>query len=377
MRIGFFVHAYHPSVGGIESFAQGLAKLARQLGHDVFVFTPLRGADPRSETLEGIEIRRVPMGRKWWPGLPHAVTPGMAKLATDLGIEISHGFEYRNGPPIVAAHLRKRQKIPFVWSTAFHPHHKGFREPPFRRVYDMTLGRSIARSADVIAFLSAAELAALERVHPGVAGKRKIQLPPVIGDEFMAATASSVPIGIGDEPYVLFLGRNEPYKGAHLVVKALHRMENPPRFVVAGPSSPTDERPLRKLAQTLGVQDRVQLIGRVTNAEKRFLLSNAAVVLNPSNYESFGITIIEGICLGRPVLTTPTGIAREVVWSKDQLLESTDPATFATKLEALVSGTAEVRQMSPAAVIANFGPNRIRRQLSAAYQLALQVDSTR
>jgi glycosyltransferase involved in cell wall biosynthesis len=80
------------------------------------------------------------------------------------------------------------------------------------------------------------------------------------------------------------------------------------RLVIVGPG---DQRPLRSLALELGIGDRVLLCGQRGDTPE--LLAAFDVFVHPSIAESFGMVIVEAMAMARPVLTTPVGIAPEVI----------------------------------------------------------------
>ncbi len=59
--------------------------------------------------------------------------------------------------------------------------------------------------------------------------------------------------------------------------------------------------------ERLGVGDRIVLAGEVSPAEKRRLLSEAAVYVQPTEYEAFGMAIAEAMACGAPVISHAVG----------------------------------------------------------------------
>ncbi|MFX1299448.1 MAG: glycosyltransferase, partial [Promethearchaeota archaeon] len=58
LRITQVVHNFHPTVGGIETYAYNLAKGLVDAGHEVKVYTAHIPGFPAYENLEGIHIHR-------------------------------------------------------------------------------------------------------------------------------------------------------------------------------------------------------------------------------------------------------------------------------------------------------------------------------
>jgi glycosyltransferase involved in cell wall biosynthesis len=108
-----------------------------------------------------------------------------------------------------------------------------------------------------------------------------------------------------DPSLLLYVGRVKRYKGLDTLLRtlALLRARRPGvRLVVAG--SGDDVPRLRALAATLGIADAVELAGFVSARRKAELYHEAAVVLNSSRKEGWGLTSIEGNACGTPVVAT-------------------------------------------------------------------------
>ncbi len=108
--------------------------------------------------------------------------------------------------------------------------------------------------------------------------------PPVDVEQF----------SISEKPKTYFLagGRLVPYKRFDLVVEAANRLRVPVKIFGDGPS--LDE--LRERAK-----DNVMFLGRVTDNEKADLYANCIAYINPQE-EDFGITAVEAMASGRPVI---------------------------------------------------------------------------
>jgi len=88
----------------------------------------------------------------------------------------------------------------------------------------------------------------------------------------------------------------------------------PPRFrgLVIG-EGPEEQR-LRELARTLGIGDRVRFLGRVPHAELPLVLSQCDLFAQPSiGEEAFGISVVEAMACGLPVLASNNGGLPEIV----------------------------------------------------------------
>lgn len=111
-----------------------------------------------------------------------------------------------------------------------------------------------------------------------------------------------------DDKVVLFAGRLVPYKGVKFLIDAARNLEAQVLIVGDGPLRPM----LQKQIETLGVQSRVKLLGRVSDTELSSLYSVADLFVLPSILptEAFGVVQLEGMAHGLPVVNTylPSGV---------------------------------------------------------------------
>lgn len=102
---------------------------------------------------------------------------------------------------------------------------------------------------------------------------------------------------------VLFVGRLEYYKGVDLLLEAWSRVraERPAaRLVLAGAGGAEAE--LRARAAALGLGEGVQFAGFVSEETKVEWMQRAALVVQPSRKEGWGLTVLEANACGTPVV---------------------------------------------------------------------------
>jgi glycosyltransferase involved in cell wall biosynthesis len=125
-------------------------------------------------------------------------------------------------------------------------------------------------------------------------------IPPFIREP-VVETAPPPGVAI-TEPFILFLGRREHYKGMGMLLDALSMTGCPAELVIAGPA---DGPPVRQK----GVID----LGEVPEPVKQWLLDNCAFFCVPSGNESFGMVYAEAMQSGKPVVALDIPVMRELV----------------------------------------------------------------
>jgi glycosyltransferase involved in cell wall biosynthesis len=110
--------------------------------------------------------------------------------------------------------------------------------------------------------------------------------------------------------YLLFLGRFHPEKGAHLAIEVARRAGM--RLKIAG--IPHDEAYYREWVEPHIDGDAVQFLGHVHGKQRDELLGGAlALVHMTTRPERFGLTLIEAMACGTPVLGAAMGSVPEIV----------------------------------------------------------------
>jgi glycosyltransferase involved in cell wall biosynthesis len=119
----------------------------------------------------------------------------------------------------------------------------------------------------------------------------------------------------------------------------------------------------------LGLGERVVLAGRVSDADLVALYGLAAAVLLPSLYEGFGLTALEGMSCGAPVIASDVSSIPEVVGDAALLVPPGDVGALARAMRR-VTEDADLRARLAIAGVrqsARFSWERTARQTLAVY----------
>jgi len=105
------------------------------------------------------------------------------------------------------------------------------------------------------------------------------------------------------ESFYLAGGRLVPYKRYDLIIRAFNKLKEPLKIFGDGPE-------LERLKKT--ANDNIEFVGRISESDKASMFSKCKAFLNPQE-EDFGITTIEAMASGRPVIAYKKGGATETV----------------------------------------------------------------
>lgn len=143
-------------------------------------------------------------------------------------------------------------------------------------------------------------------------------------------------LGIGPGRLLLCVGQQQPYKAQAELLRAVAALRDSD-LQVALPGGPTAYgEELRHLADALGIADRTHLLGFVDDADIEALYAEAAVVVQPSRMEGFGLPALEALARGRPLACSGRSALGEVVGDAALRFDPDDVASIAAALRRLL-----------------------------------------
>jgi D-inositol-3-phosphate glycosyltransferase len=153
-----------------------------------------------------------------------------------------------------------------------------------------------------------------------------------------------------DEGMVLHVGRMVPRKGVDTVIRGfaqlLKRHRTPARLLIVGgeseepdPSRTPEIARLQRLAADLRVTEPVTFVGRRGRDQLKYYYSAADVFVTTPWYEPFGITPLEAMACGTPVVASNVGGIKFSVRDGETgyLVPPDDPARLADAMHRLYS----------------------------------------
>jgi glycosyltransferase involved in cell wall biosynthesis len=180
--------------------------------------------------------------------------------------------------------------------------------------------------------------------------------------------------------FVLFLGRVHPEKGLELLIPAMAKLDHQDvALVVAGPDNAGSLPRFQRLAEQQGVRDRVLFVGMLDRPSRVAALRDAALLSLPSYHENFGISVIEALAAGTPVVVSDhVGLHHLIAQERLGGVVPLDAAALASALdrwlgdEALRASTAE---RGRAVVSERFDWNRVAARWAGHYAALARGDA--
>lgn len=174
-------------------------------------------------------------------------------------------------------------------------------------------------------------------------------------------------------PFLLFVGTIEPRKNLNLLLEAFAYLDHQVvKLAVAGPAGWLCEGVFQRV-RDLELSEAVIFLGPVTPGDLLYLYNSATALVHPARYEGFGLTVVEAMACGLPVVATATGSLPEVAGDAALLVPPDDPQKLAAALARVLKDDAlrsELGQRGQSRS-ALFSWTEAARQTLAAYREAM------
>jgi glycosyltransferase involved in cell wall biosynthesis len=364
MRIAMISEHASPlaTLGGVDAGGQNahVAELAGALaahGHEIRVYTRRDNPDLPTVVPLGrrVDVVHVPAG----PARPvpkDELLPFMAGFAAWMAADwrdewlpdVAHAHFWMSG--LAALTAGRAVGVPVL--QTYHAlgsvkrRHQGAADtsPAGRVGFERELGRAVDR----VIVQCTDEIRELVRL--GVPRDRMTLVPSGVNTERFRPGGPAAPRQPG-RPRILTVARLVERKGVEDLIRALPTVPRAELVVVGGPPAgefDTDPyaRRLRRLAAACRVDDRVRLAGAVPAHEMPAWYRSADVLAATPWYEPFGLTALEAMACGVPVVASAVGGLADTVVDgiTGDLVAPRDPAGLSVTLRRLLRD--EVRRLS-------------------------------
>ena len=348
---------YPPAPGGAETVVRAYSEGLQSKGHNVEVITTdLYTETPFVKKKMPSEVSGIPVSRHSAYSISgeahYVLAPGMVTSFLKKKADIIHTHSYGYFQNHAAWIKERFQSTPWVITPHFHPSWSmwgGSKRRTLRDFYDTVVGKSTLESADLITCVSKHEKEMLIKeiglnddnikiIYNGIYWKDWKKLPD---KELFRTKYPEV-----SDKFVIFAGRLATNKGIHDLIEAVS-IEESERFdlVVMGADMGLGGD-LDKLALSKNVK--MHRIGHVDDPIYRSALSAAEVLVLPSEYEAFGIVLLEAAAAQTPVVAARVGGTPEAMseGKNGLLVEYSDPVSLSKAIFTILDDEKLAKEMS-------------------------------
>jgi glycosyltransferase involved in cell wall biosynthesis len=360
MRVG--IGALVSVLGGPATYARELiAALARLGGHEYVVFTDQPGAFAGL----GVTSVHVPLRTAYHQATwDHWALP---TLIAERGVQLYHGTKnvlpWRlSVPGVVTVHDLAVYACPDTFALPQRWHLKAL------------IPRSVARSVRVVTDSEHARRDVMARF--GVAAERTVAVPLGVGAAYRSAVPADAVASLRrrhalGERIVACVGTVQPRKHIERVIEAFVRAGAADQgwtLAIAGRIRP-HHTPSWLGALPAGAR----FLGPLPDDDLRALYAASAIAMSASEYEGFGLTLLEAMASGCAVVAVDNTSIPEVVGDAGVMVGASDAGLLASALQALLGDPERRAALSRAAQrrAAGFTWEETARRMRAVYEEAL------
>jgi alpha-1,3-rhamnosyl/mannosyltransferase len=305
---------------------------------------------------------------------PYAAAAGDLPVARLPDATVAHGPNYRPVEHVSAGQVVTIHDLGFLTLPECHP-------PGMPERLDAIMQSSVDR-VDMFVCVSSDTRDALLDAYGVEPGRCAVVHNGVDTTLFRPASRTRRPRTLRwryrmERPYVLFVGAMVPRKDLVTLLEAFRRIatEHPDvELVVAGNKTRrwASDWPRVKawLARHRDVRRRVRILDYVPARDLPALYGHSAAVALTSLLEGFGMTVLEGLACGRPVVATRAGAVPEVGQDAIYYGEVRDPDSIAAAIDAaLADEDGDRRRRRAAEIVAEHSWRRTAERTLDVYRL--------
>ena len=343
--------------GGAERFIHGVSRAQAASGHDVTVLAGDTGGFPAEERLDGFRMLRYPLrparGLRFFLAVRDQVAHALRRLAGER-FDIIHAHQIASAVPALSGAFPARRVLSFHAAHRLEFEAERLDGAPADGQRPLGLGdrlkssaiglldRQCLQRAERIVVHTKFVLGQVEALVPSA--REKVRIIPAGLDFTRFAPGDRVAarqhLNLPQEGFLIVSVRRLVRRmGIDILIRAAGRLAaRGLPFTVAIGGAGVERKSLEALRNELGLEQQVQFLGRVPDADLPELLRAADLIVVPSrSMEGFGISTVEGLASGTPVVATDSGASPEILGPIDSaLLVPADDEALAARIEELL-----------------------------------------
>jgi len=304
-------HSFHPVLGGVERAMQRICEEFIRMGHEVHVVASTLGAEdrPMYEEINGVRIHRVKAWTLHYPDLtiPREIPNDLLRMA-----DIVHGWSQNSFFTYRICSEAKKLGKPVVTYFIGVDYLKNHYNPLIRVVgyrYQRWVTKRIVKTTDLALVTNEYDKRILREGYELDA----VVLPHGVDEVYLRmpnmAERFREKHEVKEGRIIAYVARIHPTKGLDLLIRAfaeIVRQVPGATLVIAGKGDENYLRKCLKLAEKLGIKDKVKYLGYISEDDKIALIDASEVVVLPTRHagESYPLLIDEVVSRGKPMIVT-------------------------------------------------------------------------
>ena len=339
-RICFLSPRFYPFTGGVEVFSYELTRRLAKMGYDIQVLTTDFESRPGSDIIEGIKVQRY---RILFFAFRTPVIPHIPLKILFRKFDLIHVISTYPTFTDIALLTGKALNKPVVVTHQLDGGAEGWLGRAITKFYHRTVASPLIHLADRVVSTSHSYASTSPILSP-ILDRVKV-IPNAVDETIFHPSVDGSRVaaeyGLENSRNLLFVGRLVPYKGIEYLLSALKILHNEfadIHLLIVGDGELKEK--LTHQADKLGITRQVNFVGHIPNSRLPafYVNSELAVLPSISRLEAFGITLIEAMACGKPVVASSIPGVKEVVHegATGFLVPPKDPTALARAISRII-----------------------------------------
>jgi len=314
LRVALCTDYFYLSIGGVQSQVAGLASELERRGHEVAILAKQLRTDLPNGSLRISHDRVIYIEPIFH--LPIIIVPPKPADVREVirrgGFEIVHAHHAFTPTSLLSISAAEKLRIPsiltnhtiflvsdakYVWVPASYVLY------PYRRYINKAC------------LITAVSRAAAEFIEHFAEDKKIVVVPNGVDIELFESVEKNIQPSLSEKPIILYIGRLAYRKGLQVLVRAMPFIlkEIPDAHLLIAGKGYMDSF-IRMLIKSLNLEGNVTMLGFIPDENLPELYASSSLFVMPSLYcESFGVTLLEAMASGRPIIASNVGGIPEIV----------------------------------------------------------------
>ncbi|MEW5760795.1 MAG: glycosyltransferase family 4 protein, partial [Candidatus Thermoplasmatota archaeon] len=355
-------------------------------GHEVTIFTsdiytevPWERREEWNDDELGINVKRFPALRKELLFFRSPKIPAMLPSLIGSDCELYHAHSHRYHHLFLSARAHKITKKPLIVTPHYHPYERNVNllKKAFMALQDFYFGAKVYRNANRIICLTDFEEKIMSRFAP--ANKCVIVPNGISMEEWQDIPDSTLfrnKYNINDR-YILYAGRLASNKGLDFLIRTAARVDEECKFILLGKDWGEKEK-LINLTKKLKIESKIIFIDYIDDFEiYKSAINGCEIFILPSEWEAFGIVLLEAMICKKPVIGTNVGGIPGVIKDSETgyIVNYGDINELSKKIKHLLTDKElrkKIGEKGRAVVLENFLWNKVVDKIEKIYKETLE-----
>ncbi len=386
LNIGLFSDTYLPDINGVSISVDTLRKALQQKGHNVYVIAPTESTKISGIISDGgvLRIPGIKLKKIYGYRLSRPYSIKAKNILKKLNLDVVHvhtEFTMR----IFATSIAKSFKIPLVYT--YHTMYEDYTYYITKGYFDKTARKIVAWVSRLLGQTSTEIIAPTNKTKKAL--ERYLITKPInvipTGIELSSFSKDSVNkaeveklidrYGIEDNFRIVFLGRLAKEKNVEFLIRGMKKVLEKDKnvtLIIAG-YGPWEDN-LKNYAEEQGVAENIIFAGKQAHNDVPIIYHSANVFASASTSETQGITYIEAMACGLPVLSIKDESVEDILEDNVTGMYFKDEEELAEKILILKNmDSVSFNHMSEAALkrASNYSIEMFGEKVAALYMKAI------